>query len=78
MCIGVLEWIRREFIDIPGEKAYEALLLHILLLKEMKCMRMPALPKDKSEPKRSYIQLLKEMLFKSKKKQPFIKVPERK
>ncbi|MGN7117929.1 hypothetical protein [Lysinibacillus odysseyi] len=41
-------------------------------------MRMPALPKDKAGPKRSYIQLLKEKLFKLKKKQPFIKVPERK
>ncbi len=41
-------------------------------------MRMPALPKNKREPKRSYLKMLMEKLFKSKKRRPFIKVPERK
>ena len=46
--------------------------------REMVRMRMPALPKDKREPKRSYFKILKEKLFKRKKRRPFIKVPERK
>ena len=70
---------------IPGErgisllaKAYGAGIPHILLSKEMVRMRMPALPKNKREPKRSYLKMLMERLFKSKKRRPFIKVPERK
>ncbi|MGM9949756.1 MAG: hypothetical protein ACI33P_06500 [Lysinibacillus sp.] len=41
-------------------------------------MRMPALPKDRRKPKRSFIKILKEKLFKPKKRRPFIKVPDRK